>query len=124
MVHAIDMVDVSPPPDFRDVTNRRSQEVIVALRMTPPRLGPLLETLQLDPENRALDGVHPVVEGVHVMIVLTLLTPVPEQSHCARVGVVVGGGEAALTIGAEILAGIEAEAAEMPNAADTSVLVL
>src|SRR5690606_4802551 len=74
-------------------------------------LGPLFELAQLDPQYGALNGVHAVIIAFHDVMVAALLARVAEHADLSRLLVIAGDDDAALTIGAEVLAGIEAEAA-------------
>ena len=83
------------------------------------------EMAQLDAQDRALDAVHAVVEALQDVVVALFLAPVAQHADRSwHVLVVVGDDDAALAVGAEVLAGIEAEAAGHADAAGAAALVL
>src|ERR1019366_2537609 len=64
-------------------------------------------------QNRALKTFHSVVETLDVVVVLRLLSPVAHHPHGLGILIVVGNDGAALSICAQILAGIETETSQV-----------
>ena len=78
-------------------------------------LGPAPPGVELDAEHGALDGVHAVVEARSSWWYAALgASRAASRTVRAHVGVV-GDDRAALAVGAEVLAGVEAEAADVPR---------
>ena len=79
---------------------------------------------ELHPQAGRLDRVHPVIETLDLVPVLLALAPVPQPA--CRLGQLrtVGDDRTALAAGAQVLAGVEAEAAEIADRADAAALVL
>src|SRR3569623_3051927 len=87
------------------------------------RLSPAFEVAQLAPENRALDAVHAVIVALQDVMVAPVLPPVAQHAHLFHLLVIVGDDHAAFAVSAEVLAGIEAEAAGDADAAGALPLV-
>ncbi len=84
--------------------------------MGAPRFGPGFEMPELDAQDRTLNGIHAVVEAFQQMVIALFLTPVAQHAHRLGLIVAVGDDDAPLAAGAEIFAGIEAEAAGCADA--------
>ena len=111
-------------PLHRPQRGRAGQLPSVFGGMRAARLGPRLEMAQLHAEHGALHAVHAVVEGAELVLVAHLLAPRAQEAQLLRPLGVVGHHRAALAVGAEILAGIEAEAAEVAHRAAPPPVVL
>ena len=100
------------------------QEAVVEGGTGASGLGPALQVPELHAEDRALQALHPIIEPLQVVMVLLLGAPVAEHAEDA---VVFGGARGhgpALAVGAEVLAGVEAEAGEVAEGADAAALIL
>src|SRR5687768_15766559 len=103
------------PPFARSGDSRVGEKTPVQGGVAAPRLDSLLQMLQLDGENRALNTVHPVVESFDGVLVSSTLAPRPKQPHCVGVRRVTGHRRATLAERAQVLRGIEAEAADVAD---------
>src|SRR5688572_24061347 len=91
------------------------KQTAIAGRVRAALFRPALEIPQLHPQNRPLDAIHAVVVGLDRMLVAALFPPVPEQPYLPGERRIVGGQGAALAVGAEILAWVEAEAGHLAD---------
>src|SRR3972149_3922976 len=89
------------------------QETAVEGSMTPARLVPFVQVAKLHAQDRALNPVHAVIVPLENMMVLALLSPIPEHAHCADEALVVGDHDAALAVPPQVLSRIEAETSEI-----------
>ena len=92
--------------------------------VTPARRVPLVEMRQLHVEHRALDAFHSGVVTDFDVIVPAVLSVVAEAADAGGDGVVIGDDRAGFAKGAEVLAGVEAEAADAADRADAAALML
>src|SRR5262249_6440187 len=67
-------------------------------------------------QNCALERLHPVVESAEHVPISAVLAPIAQTADDIGVPIVVRHDDSALTVGAEILRGIEAEAGEVSEA--------
>src|SRR5579872_848517 len=121
----IDMIDVSAVCGRARPRKRKSREgVIILCRRRPASLGPRLDVVHLDVEDCSLNPIHPeIVAGNHV-IVLGLLSPIPQQRNLAGELWPVRDYCSSLAIGSQVLAWIKAETAEVSDRARATALVL
>ena len=82
------------------------------------------DVVHLDVQHGALNAVHAVIVAGDDVVVFGLLPPIAEQRNSSREFRVVGDHRPALAVCAEILAGIEAEAAEIADGSGAAALVL
>src|SRR5436190_5679478 len=95
----------------------RAQPFVVSARGAAAPLIRGVETRQLDPEDRRLDGVEPRVHSLADVLVFLQLTVAAQLPDARRERFVIRHDDAAVTERAEVLARIEAEGAEVPEAA-------
>ncbi|EGE59473.1 hypothetical protein RHECNPAF_2190075 [Rhizobium etli CNPAF512] len=122
----IDVVNVAPAVflDRRRQMRRSPEQRRVAACMSAARFGPGFKVPELDAQDRALNGVHAVVEALQQMVIALLLAPIAQHAHCFGLIVAVGHDDTPLAAGAEIFTGIEAEAAGCAEAAGARAFVL
>src|SRR5690606_38932350 len=114
----IDVIDVPALlPREGQLPPGPGQQFGIALRMRPARPRPAVEAAELHLEHGTLDRVHPVVVPAQDVVVLAVLAPVAEAPRRRGDRRVVRDQSTALAAGAETLAGIEAEAADMADGA-------
>src|ERR1700677_2801800 len=89
-----------------------------------PRFNPSLEVRQLHAQDGRLDGGQPVVVALETRAITLLLAPAAQQRGGTRVFRMVGGEHAAFTSSAEVLGGIETEAADITDATGAPPAVL
>src|SRR5262245_3987487 len=92
--------------------------------MASTRVDPVVQMLQLHPQNCTLNTVHSIVEPFHRMFVASPLSPRTEQPHGVCVGAVVRNGGAAFAECSQVLGGIEAEAPDIAQRPDTPAVML
>jgi hypothetical protein len=99
-------------------------QVFVIERGIPsPSLVPLRKVLQLHTEDGGLESIEPAVHPFHVMVVFFNPSVVREHSCPDRPFVVAGDDRPAVSIGAQVLAGIETEATDIPDRTDSPAFV-
>src|SRR5207245_2844951 len=76
------------------------------------------EPPELDAQDGALEPPHAIVVADVLVEVAPRLAVVAERAREPRDAVAVGGERAALAVGAEVLAGVEAEGGRLAEAAD------
>src|SRR5579884_54087 len=74
---------------------------------------PLLESGQLDSQNRCLHLVQPAIYAHLLMVIADRGAMIPQNTHSLRHSRVVAYDSSGLTVGAEILGVVEAEAARI-----------
>ncbi len=84
---------------------------------------PFLDIVHFDVQDGGLDAVHAVVVPSQDVAIFGLLPPVAQQRDPLRQRRVGGHGRAALAIGSEILARVEAEAADIADRSGAAALV-
>src|SRR5207248_10075459 len=100
------------------------QQLVVLGRPAAAGLGPALQITQLDPQDGPLEGLHAIVIALQDVVVLPLRAPVAEHAdHAVGLGAV-GEDRASLAVSSEVLAGVEAEAGQVTEAADPVPFVL
>jgi hypothetical protein len=120
------MIDVTTVGflDRRPQIRRSPKQQRVAAGMSATRLGPGFKIPEFDTQDRALNGVHAVVKAFQQMVIALFLTPVAQHAHRLGLIVAVRDDDTPLAAGAEIFAGIEAEAAGCADAAGARPFVL
>src|SRR5271166_4302567 len=78
---------------------------------------------ELHAQNRALDALKTHVIALEDVLIFLFATPVSQHAKRASVLVTRCHGHSAFAISAEIFAGIEAEAANVPQAPDSTPFV-
>jgi hypothetical protein len=76
---------------------------------------PRFQMAELHAQQRCLHTVHPTVEADYGMQILARLPVVAQQGDARRQCGIIGGHRAGVTEGAEVLAGVETEAAGTPE---------
>ena len=99
------------------------QQAIIQCGHRPAPLGPGFDVVHLDVEDRALDAVHPIVVAGDYVIVFGFLSPIAKQGNSSAELGPIGDHRPAFAIGAEVLAGIKAEAAKIADGARAPPLV-
>ena len=102
---------------------RATQQGVVATRNGPPRARPLVEMLQLDAQDGGLHLVHAVVPAGFRPAARGGRSPTAQAAGGARLLGIVGDDDAALSRGAQVLGGVEAEAPRVADAAGAPPLV-
>ena len=90
--------------------------------MTPTRLGPVIEMPELDPEDGCLERVQSFAVPDLVMLVLghpTVVAELPDLPEQRRIT----GHRPGVAVGAEVLAGVEAEAGQIADTAAGPVAI-
>ena len=121
-VTVVDVADVRPGRGRRDAGG--GQRPIVGGGDAAAGLRPRGQMTELDPQDGALQGLHPAVEPGVRRRAAVVAAPAPQRAHGPGVCVVVGDDHAALAVRPEVLGGVEAEAAEVAQAADPPSAVL
>ncbi|RYE51979.1 MAG: hypothetical protein EOP20_15625 [Hyphomicrobiales bacterium] len=106
-----DMVDMPAPFGLqRQIDAGNTGKLLsVILSERPAGLGPVLEISQLDPQDGALDGVHPIVEAFLDMVITLELTPIAQPADPFGSGIAVGGDKATFAAGHADTAGAAPE---------------
>lgn len=112
----VEVPDVATAGRLGRQPQRQAREPLpVAGGQPATRLGPGLEVLQLDAQDRALEGIHPVVESDLIVMIPPLLGVVPQRPQPGGDPVIVRDDRPALAARPEVLAGIKAEATAEPE---------
>ena len=127
LAHAngVEVIDVLRVAGFlgQDDLFHRVQKLRILRRAGAPGGVAAVQELELDAKDRALDAVHAAVPAHHRVVVFAGLAVVPEHADLRGQFRVIGGDRAGLAEGAEVLAGIEAEAAGHTEGAGFAALV-
>ena len=86
-----------------------AQEGVVLQGVAVPGLVPVVDVAELGLEHDGLDGVEPAVDALDLVDVLLERAVAGEQAGVPGEFVVVGDDRPAVPVGAEVLAGVEAE---------------
>src|ERR1700693_5569490 len=104
------MIDVPAPRHLRGALDRRTcQQLVVLSYDCASSVSPSLQMPQLDPQDSALQGLHPIVKAVQQVMILTVLPPIAQHADSPGILGVAGGHCAALAVGPKILSGIKTE---------------
>jgi hypothetical protein len=76
---------------------------------------------QFDPQDRPLEGLHPIIKAVQQMMILTVLPPIAQHADSLGILGVAGGHCSALAVSAKILSGIKTEAPDIPDVSEMVV---
>src|SRR5205814_8964248 len=121
----VDVIDVTASGTrLRDVHALRIERRCVPLGNLTPPLRPLFEVPQLHAEDGALNAVHPVVESLVAVLVALLFPPVAQRAAHRRQIRARRCHRTAFAVGAEILAGIEAEARDLRDRSAAAAMIL
>src|SRR5258706_7319937 len=114
----IDVVDVPRASRLdRCVNVSLSEKARIHAGVPAPELGPRLEPPQLDSQDCRLDLIEAEVESSNDVQVLLLGAPVAKHAQLLRIAFVVGGHRTAVAGSTEVLAGVEAETAQVADRA-------
>src|SRR5690606_6407113 len=86
------------------------------MRNFAPRYRPFVEMAQLHAQDRALEGIHAVVEALDQVVIALFLPPIALHSHFPRLPGIAGHNNAAFAAASQLRAGIEGEASRKPHA--------
>src|SRR5262245_6833045 len=84
---------------------------------------PVVDMTQLDAEHRSLNPFHAIVVAKHVVMVLATLSVIAEELNARGIIGIVCDDGASLSVCAQILAGIKAEAREVTDASSIAALI-
>ena len=121
-VHMEDMLGVTG--DLGRPPTRSGESGGVGRGVRAPRGVPAFEAPQFHSKHRALNSFHPVVVALDFVHVFALLTPVAQHADLGVVSRIVRHNRPRLAVRAEVLTRIEAEAAELADAAHAASFVL
>ncbi len=119
-VHMIDVARISACLGRHCRTGKQS---IIERRVIAPAFGPLLDVLELDAQNRPLNSFQAIVESLEHVMILRLLAPVAQHSNFRGEFRIAGDHCPALSVCAEILAGIETETAQIAETSRATALI-
>src|ERR1043166_6878644 len=108
---------------LRSLHARAFEQLVVTDGVRLAGLRPGIQVGQLDAKHSALNSLQPVVVSLEDVLILALSPPVAQHPDGPVERGIIGDDGAAFAIRAEIFARIEAEAANVPDAADRASFV-
>src|SRR6202034_3617099 len=104
----VEMIDVPCPRHLHGpFQGGARQRLVVLARDCATSLVPPFEMAQLDSQNRALEGLHPIVKSVQKVMILAVLPPIAQHASRSRILGIAVSDSAALAVRSQILAGIK-----------------